>query len=259
MRFFQRASIFLLLAAAPFLAFAAPGINDLFDYSNGDTVELSVRLNAIQEFGLQVGAQAGMIDRAKRIVEQVNLRAHDLDKTFEFQPLLSNDGLLPPVIDTVSQGVETKNEAQRIEFFGVSYKIVRPAIFVRVVPTWRDYIFAGLSDERLSVDKLPDTLRPVTAREKKVWTKAVEDGWRIGGEQADAIYKENLQRLKRDYLGMIRFKTLEAQRMVKSPVLAISPETNEVQPDQINIGVGVKTVESPATMEDAQGDWGLSP
>jgi defect-in-organelle-trafficking protein DotC len=260
MKILMRAGLtFLLFASMPSSLLAAPGINDLLDYSNGENTDLSARLNAIKELGLQIGAQAGMIDRAKLIVDQVNKRAHDLDKIFEFQPLLSRDGWLPPVIETASQGVETKNAAQRLEFFGVSYKIVRPAIFVRVVPTWRDYVFNGLDDGRLTVDKLPDTLRPITAKEKRIWTQAVEDGWKIGADQANAIYNENLQKLKRDYMGMIKFKTLEANRMIKAPVLAVTPEVAEVHSDQINIGVGVKTIEVPARMEDMQGDWGLAP
>lgn len=233
--------------------------SDLIGFTNGDAVEESPRLKAIQELGMQVGTQAGMIDRANKIVSEVNLKSSSLDKTFLFQPLLTGDGLLPPVIDTVSQGVETKDEAQRIEFFGVSYKIVRPAIFVRVVPTWRDYIFSGLSDNRLAVEKLPESLRPVTSHEKKAWGKAVEQGWQIGVAQADSIYKENLEKLKRDYVGMVRFKILESQKMVRSPVLSQSSEVAKVQPDQINIGVGVKTIEVGATMESDQGEWGRSP
>ena len=36
-------------------------------------------------------------------------------------------------------------------------------------------------------------------------------------QQAELIYKENLGRLKRDYEGMIRYRTLLAQNMVSPP------------------------------------------
>lgn len=229
---------------------------DLMDFSTGNIKQDEPRLNAIREFGMQVGAQGGMIERSKSIVAETLARSNDLDRAFAFQPMISRDGLLPPVVSKVSQDIETKDDAQRIEFAGTTYKIIRPAIFVRVTPTWRDYLLSGLSDDRMEIEKLPESLRPETAKEKRIWQSAVADGWKLGITQADDIYKENLQRLKRDYLGMVTFKFLESQNMIKAPVLSESSEVAKVTDDQIMIGVGVKTIESRAAMESNQGDWG---
>ncbi|NBO09113.1 MAG: type IV secretion system protein DotC, partial [Actinobacteria bacterium] len=65
---------------------------------------------------------------------------------------------------------------------------------------------------------MPDpTLLPKDRDERAAWVKYTREGWRKGIEQANQIYVENLNRLKRDFQGMIRYRTLLAKHMVSSP------------------------------------------
>lgn len=205
---------------------------------------------------MRIGAQAGMLQRAKEIERDIRVRAVDLDRVFAFQPLLDKDGLLPPVIAESDQKVETLGGAQRIEFAGKTYKIIAPARFVRVAPTWRDYLFDGINDDRLSVDELPQALRPTTDAEKAAWDESVRAGWQAGIRQADDIFAENTACLKRDYIGMLRYQSLVQRGMIKRPILASTPASVRVTQDEIAIGVGVKEVQIPAVMENDQGAWG---
>jgi len=53
-----------------------------------------------------------------------------------------------------------------------------------------------------------------------IWKKYVDEGWKCGIQQADTIFRENVGRLKRDYEGMVRYRTLLAQYMVSPPFVA---------------------------------------
>lgn len=238
------------------LACAAPTLDQILKLSSEVPAAEASKIAGIRESGMRLGAQGGLIHRAKEIAAKIRDRAADLDRVFAFQPLLDEDGLLPPVISESDQKVETRDGAQRLEFAGKTYKIVSPARFVRVVPTWRDYLFDGLADERLSVDELPQALRPSSQAEKSVWEEAVKAGWSMGVIQADAIFAENTSRLRRDYLGMLRYHSLVKRGMVKRPILAKTPESIKVTDDEIAIGVGVKEVQIRAVMESDQGAWG---
>jgi len=231
-------------------------LEDILSFSRGNVPVNEAKLMTINEFGMRVGAQAGMISRAKEIVARIENRSADLDRIFAFQPLISSDGFLPPVIAQSSQKFETLNSAQRAEFAGVTYKIITPARFVRVAPTWRDYLFAGISEKRLSVDSLPQAIKPSTTEEKSEWEKSVRNGWDVGIKQADQIFIENMGRLKRDYMGMLRYLSMSDAKMIKRPVVSKTAESVKITNNEIAIGVGADEISMPAIMEKDQGAWG---
>jgi hypothetical protein len=245
-----------LVFGSPAMADDETSIKDLIDFNvPSDTVEAS-RLSAIHENGVAVGVQGGMIARAKIIIADVQKQSASLDRAFDFSPFVSGDGYLPPVIDKVTDKTEVLNAGQRIEYAGVIYKTVTPARFIRVIPTWRDYLFAGIGDKRLHVDKPSETVRPKNDEEKKVWKEAVEQGWVLGEKQADQIFKENTKKLKKDYIGMSRFIYLKRRGMVESPVVAQTQDRVAVNSDEIDIGTGVREIAKPAVMQKDQGQWG---
>ena len=250
-------SVRVVAADGPVTSVAsAPSIEDLMSYSNNvDDIDAS-KLDAIRENGIKAGIQGGMIARSGEIVKELQSRSPELDRVFGFQVLVSREGYLPAVIEETNLKVETKGAAQRIEYAGVIYKVVALARFVRVAPTWRDYLLVGIGDSRLKVDQLPEAIRPKTDTEKAVWKSAVKQGWQQGIEQADDIFQENLARLKRDYLGMVRYLYLYKKGMVRKPVLAESPDGVHITADEIAIGTGAKSIEVPARMEQDQALWG---
>jgi defect-in-organelle-trafficking protein DotC len=258
------ATVILSAIISPSLSFAditsdakaPPTLDDVLKFSTALPNIDASKINAIKEAGMRSGAQAGMMSRARELVAKINERSIDLDKIFSFQPLINKDGFLPPVILSTSQKVETLDGAQRIEFAGLTYKIVSPARFVRVAPTWRDYVFAGIADKRLSVDPLPAAIRPITPDEKKAWEDSVHEGWDVGCKQADAIFEENMAKMKRDYLGMLKYISLRDKGMIKAPVLSKTSDEIKVTKDEISIGVGVKEIQNRAEMESDVGAWG---
>lgn len=255
--------LILLCFASPVISVAddqiSPSLQSLENYSVQQNSVDAARIEAIRENGVRVGVQAGMIARGKEIALALDYRAAQLDRIFEFQPLMDRNGFLPPVITEVTRHVDTLHDAQRIEYAGVVYKIFVPARFVRIVPTWRDYLLTGLADPRLKVESLPEAIRPKTDSEKMVWRNAVDSGWKSGIEQSDRIFAENVSRLSRDYVGMFRYVYLLNNGMIKAPVLSMSPDGVHVSDDEIAIGVGAKVIEQRSIMERNSSVWGTGP
>ena len=54
----------------------------------------------------------------------------------------------------------------------------------------------------------------------QVWNRFIREGWQNGIQQANAIFAANLNRLRRDYNGMVLYRKLLAQGMVSAPFVA---------------------------------------
>lgn len=231
-------------------------LDSIINYSSDIPNADASKMEAIKENGLKAGAQGGMLKRSKELIAEINSKAQDLDRTFNFQPFITKMGYLPPVIVETKQNVKTMANAQRIEYAGVTYRVIYPAKFVKVTPTWRDYLYVGIGDKRLSVDPLPVAIKPKTDEEKQVWKDAVIEGWKQGEKQADLIFQENVETLQRDYVGMAKYMYLINQGMINKPILAKTPDGIKVTDDQIQIGVGSREIEVPAKMQKNESMWG---
>lgn len=175
----------------------------------------SIRYQALQEEGLSVGAQAALAARAKVINCQLEKNAKYLNQIFNFHLLLLPCSILPPVL---VEGRQVLNLADKttIRIADREYYIVEQARFVTAPPHWREYLFLNFTQP----DTPDQTMLPKTAEERRVWKKFLVQGWNDGINQANTIYADNLARLKRDYTGMIRYRTLLAQHMVTAPYVA---------------------------------------
>jgi len=174
-----------------------------------------IRTDSIRDTALSLGARNGLAYRAKQINALLNSQAKDLDAVFNFERLLLEDNILPPVL-LESRDALTLAGPQTMRVSDRSYRIIKQARFVTLPPTWREYL---IMDDRLP-EKPDASLLPKTEEEYVVWVDEVRLGWAQGLKQANMIYEENLSRLKRDYQGMVRYRLLLTQKMVSAPQVA---------------------------------------
>ncbi|MBS0289062.1 MAG: type IV secretory system conjugative DNA transfer family protein [Proteobacteria bacterium] len=180
-----------------------------------------VRNIGLRDTALSLGARAGLAWRASEINVLISRSERQLDLIYNFDGLLLDHNVLPPVL---IEGRQTLDQATDdvLRVADRAYTIQAQARFVTMAPTWRDYLKMHYKDP-----DLPDSsLMPRNEVEKNVWDKYLDEGWQAGITQADVIFAENLGRLTRDYQGMIRYHTLLAQNMVSLPYVA-----------QVNLGV----------------------
>ncbi len=180
-----------------------------------------IRNIGLRDTALSLGARAGLAWRASEINVLVSRHEPNLDLIYNFNSLLLDHNVLPPVLIEGRQNLEqTTDDVIRVA--DRAYTINAQARFVTMAPTWRDYLKMHYKDP-----DMPDSsLMPRNEVEKNVWDKYLDEGWQAGVTQADVIFAENLGRLKRDYEGMVRYHTLLAQNMVSLPFVA-----------QVNLGV----------------------
>lgn len=180
----------------------------------GDQVN-PIRFAAIRQAATSLGARSGLAWQARNI--DISLRAESvfLDQIFDFNQLMLNHNALPPVLVESDNNLALDND-DTLRINTKTYRIIRPARFVTSPPNWRDYLWMRFDRPTLT-DR---SLLPQTHAEAKLWNHFMKEGWQNGAEQADMIFTQNLNRLKRDMLGMILYRKLLALHMVSAPFVA---------------------------------------
>lgn len=175
-----------------------------------------MKAQAIRDVALSFGARSGLAWRGQQINIELSQTEPELDRIYNFQSMILKDNILPPVLIEARNSLKLGRDGNSIRIADTNYEIVQQSRFVTTAPTWRNYLLFN--------NKMPEaphkTLLPKNAQERALWENAVDEGWRAGIEQADLIFVENLNRLKRDYKGMMRYKKLLAQNMVTEPFVA---------------------------------------
>lgn len=263
----------LALVAGALMAFSCgandagldiPSMEDLIHFKKSVTNGGSTRVKALRQVGIAAGAQAGFAKRATEITahyclvdedsdcgEQALKRKHALDGIFMFRPLIDPRGFLPPVITEVERSSNVS--ANRMVISGRVYRMDRPARFVSNAMSWRDYLTVGL--DRPEMDPLPDTLRPKSNAEKKEWTASIEAGWKIGFRRADDVFQANLDKLKTDYTGMLRYQRLKMLGLVDEPIISRDIQTSQTTPDSITNSLETLEIQVPAQMNGDRRKW----
>ncbi len=177
-----------------------------------------LRYIAIRDTALSLGARGGLAYRATQMNSELKQHGRYLERLFNFNALLLDDNVLPPILIEGRQTLDQSNplSSDAIRLSDRQYVILSQARFVTASPHWREYLWMDYEKP-----ELPDpSLLPKDENEQKVWDKYVSEGWLSGVQQANAIFQENLGRLKRDYQGMVRYRTLLAQGIVSAPFVA---------------------------------------
>lgn len=175
----------------------------------------NMRREAIQTTAAQLGTQGGLAWRAKHIDISLEAQSQLLDQVFNFQQLLLKNSVLPPVLSQTSNSLNmTDNNTIRLSDH--SYTIVKPARFVTTPPTWRDYLWMTFQKPKAPAANL----LPRNIIEARYWNQYFQKGWKQGLVQANAIFSQNLNTLKRDYEGMVLYRKLLSMNMVSAPFVS---------------------------------------
>jgi defect-in-organelle-trafficking protein DotC len=201
-------------------ASAPPSLSDILQLKGAAVdPQVDLRNRMIAAEARTVGFRAGLANRGLQYKKMLDARSTILDGMFQFQTLIGPGGVLPPVIaeaqDTAAYADDQMRTSTRV------YKIVRPEHLVSNPPTWRDYLFLGLI-MKATVDIPEGDARPKTSDEMKVWQNSVVEGWKNGEKAADSIFEANLNRLTRDFTGMLRYSILLQQGVITPTQIAES-------------------------------------
>ena len=210
----------------------------------------AIRLQAIRETATQLGARGGLAWRALQIDHSLSGQEEYLDHVFDFNQLLLPHNVLPPVLTEADNSINQQN-GLALRLASKTYKLVSNARFVTAPPTWRTYLW-------MDYDKpdMPDhTLLPNTQDEAKAWNFYLKQGWKEGLQQANAIFSINLNRLKRDYKGMVLYRKLYAEHMVSAPYVASTDLGVTGDANQLRINDRVLRITALSKMQTNSNQW----
>lgn len=198
-------------------------INDLQNLSvdpnspssnNGSEVS-QIRLKALEDTALSLGAQGGLAWASKLINKRTEKDKWYLETIYNFNGMMLSHGVLPPVLVEGNNSLNLA-DSTTIRVADKTYQIVQQARFATTPPNWRDYLWMTFTKPQIP----NKVLLPRNSEERKLWSKSIKIGWDKGIEQAYSIFQQNLARLKRDYNGMILYRKLLQQKMVSAPYVS---------------------------------------
>ena len=171
---------------------------------------MNVRDRAIKETAESLGMQSALAAESKVIDKVLSAHSAALDKVFDFRLLMYKGNILPPVIIQAQNLARVNNAGTSIHVGGRTYRIISQVRFVTTPPTWRSYLWMSYQEPTYP----NKVLLPKTSQERDIWQTAIQVGWKEGIEQALSIYQINLNRLVRDFNGMVLYKKLLAENMI---------------------------------------------
>lgn len=174
-----------------------------------------IRFAAIRQAAMSLGAQGALAWQTRNINMALQQESVFLDQVFDFNQLLLNHNVLPPVLVGSNNNLDLDND-DTLRIDAKTYRIIRPARFVTAPPNWRDYLWRDFKRPGLS-DR---SLLPQSAAEAEVWNHYFKEGWLNGVQQAGNIFTDDLNRLTRDLVGMVLYRKLLAEHMVSAPFVA---------------------------------------
>jgi len=211
-----------------------------------------IRIQALKDTALTMGAQSGLAYRSKQIDKALDKNRKELSQIFNFNGLMLAHDVLPPVLVQSSQSLHLSSP-DVIRVSDHTYKIIQQAKFVTTPPTWRDYLWLSFTPP-----SLPDqTLLPKNDQERKIWIKYIDMGWNNGIQQANTIYKNGLATLQRDYKGMILYRDLLDKNMVSKPFVATSDMgiTSNADHTEVRINDQVLRITAEPSLKPNSQQW----
>lgn len=209
-----------------------------------------IRESALRETALTLGAQAALAYRAKEIDEELIKQTRYLDTVFDFNALILEHNVLPPVL------VEGRNElnlanSNTIRVSNRTYKVHKQARFITSPPNWREYLWMDYTPP----DMPHASLLPTNRDEQQIWADGIASGWEKGNEQANTILEESIARIKEDFNGMILYRKLLAMNMVSPPFVSQSDLGVTGDGDEIHIDDRVLRITALPALNTNPGEW----
>ena len=212
------------------------------------------RQAAMRDAAFSFGMQSGLVRRAFELGEVLDRYERQLDRVYRFdRVLIEREGfqVLPPVVVETTQAFRREGGGRRAATARRVLRIERAAEVVGRAPRWRSYF-----ERSWAAPRAPSAvLFPRTDEERELWREWVREGWAEGTVLAEEAFASDLDRLNRDFEGIVRWRVLEAQRIVTAPELEVTSRSvvgggREMRVDEREI-----TIEADARLNPIASDW----
>lgn len=211
----------------------------------------------IRDEAMTIGTQAGFYWASNEVNYRLQKHADLLDQ-IDFRPLMIQHAryYIQPAIITEEQGRRMVSDSGRyIRLVDQSYFIEGQPKFRQEVPHWREYLWMDASPPH----EPADALLPRTREERAVWQQGIEEGFKIGSQQATFTVQNKIARLTQDYQGFIRYHMLRAHNMVTEPKVRESYSAVIGGGRQLDIEDSTVTIEAMPSLNANRYSWEVIP
>ena len=178
------------------------------------------RRAAMRDAAVSFGMQSGLVRRHFELHRILERYARQLDRVYRFDRLLVASGgftVAPPVVVETTAAFRLGEEGRRAAAARRVLRIVQPAQVVSGPPGWRRYFERAWEKPRAP----SAVLFPRTGEEEALWRGWVREGWADGVTLAEDAFLADLDRLNRDFEGIVTWRILETQRMASAPEIEV--------------------------------------
>lgn len=206
--------------------------------SDPNDVSQGIRIRAIRQEGLRVGAQTGLAKRYTMIMEYMDSVEPKLNVAFSFSGFVREGRLLVPSIIEVDNRLTFEAETGKATEVQKAYTVDEEARVVTSFPTWRDYLF-----QVYSLPEPPhESMLPRNDEEATAWKAALRQGWTAGVYQADMVYQDRMNDLTKAVEGRHLYRTLEDKEMISPAALQVVANKVTFNGRTMNVGEVIYSV-----------------
>lgn len=214
-----------------------------------------LRPTAMRQAALKFGMEGGLARRTWEIAQVLERRSANLGTIYRFDaltiPVPAGPIMLPPIVTEASDALDVSDDGQTATAARQVYRILSPARIVTVPPHWRSYLVRQWA----APGQPAENTRPKDSVEREAWRRWVTEGWDQGSQFADETLASDLARLNRDFLGMIRYRTLVAQGVMRDLYLAQADMGVTGGGGEMRVGDRLVRISAPAQLNSNTADW----
>lgn len=232
-----------------------PSASSVASETNIETIRKTALVEAAQTYG----SRMGYARKAWENLNDMQARASVLDQGFDFNRVAvrapGGAGIvMPPVVSSATGAFVVADNGQEAAVSDAYLTVVTPGKFVSVVPTWRNYLLMPVTTPDVPVSEL----LPRNADEKALYSKTFGEAWDAGVEQARVEFEERLNRLERDYRGMLQYIRLVNQGMMDEMVISSADFGVTTDNGEMRIGSRAVKITSEAKFNGNPRTWKVS-
>ncbi len=223
------APVMALVLASAAAADGPPGVTEILamDARSGRALAVTfadeTRQRAMEHAGRALGSQAGLQRRGWELARLLERYAPQLHRIYRFRDLMLREAgfmVQPPVLAETRDAFLLAREQNRAASAGRVVTILAAEKLVSAVPSWTDFLVRTWPAPAIPAA----VLFPRDRDEEALWEGWVREGWNDGRRLADAIFRDDLDRLNGIFTGLVLWHRLHLAGMVTAPVI----DTREV-------------------------------
>lgn len=233
---------------------AEEDVEDYLEEKSKNSLD-NIRLDSIYLEALKYGTQSGLYYRSNQLQKFIDMYQSEFSKIFPFNSLLLANGKVVPAVIVESKNNVMNHNRYTLKMTDRSYSIIEQVKVINTPLTWRDYItFYSVSPT------IPDDiLLPLNEKEVHYWKMGVAKGWETGVSQSNSIYIENIRRLERDFIGMVRYHLMMKRGIVNSPITSSVKLGTTGTDEDLNINEVIFNIDKVSTFNKDGESWNALP